>query len=81
LFQAPVVSGLPTQLYIGERETGQRLLYIYEIIDPNSNPFTCSNMVNSTLGGANAFASGDEFDLKKNTDTGSKYIKCRVIAL
>lgn len=63
---APVVSGLPTTVYVGENETGQRLLYTYTIADPNGNSYTCSKDITGTPG----TPVGDEFNIILNTGTG-----------
>lgn len=68
---APIITGLPTTVYVGELETGSRLLYTYSISDPNGNAFTCANQIDGQLSGAAVADNDDESILKYNTKTGN----------
>lgn len=72
MLQAPILHNLPATVYVGEAETGSRVLYYFSITDPNGDSFTCDNTIDGELAGAAAADNDDEFLLKYNTETGSK---------
>lgn len=68
---APVFDGLPTEVYVGEAETGSRLLYIYSIQDPNGDSFTLAETITAEKDGVAVAGTYDEFEIKLNTLTGN----------
>lgn len=67
LFQAPVISDVPTSVSVGEVETTSRLIYTITANDPDGDPILCDVQ---SLVPADGY-----FVVTKSTETGSKLMK------